>query len=202
MTIELGSVSLSQLTHISVSEEARIVRHPVPGMKGDLSQTMGRPSVIVRFQGIFYGPQALDDLDTLRSAYLEQQPVDFFTDAVGEGYFTQVLITRLAVSQNAGYVDQFDYTCEVLEYVEPPEPIVSTSFGLDGLDTSLLDEAAGFIDDVQNALQEVSDLVDLLANIPSFGDPTSRLPDMLTRFTGAASSGVTALSEIRDLLGG
>ena len=202
MTIELGSVSLSQLTHISVSEEARIVRHPVPGMSGDLSQTLGRPSVMVHFQGIFYGAQALDDLDTLRSAYLEQQPVDFFTDAVGEGYFTQVLITRLAVSQSAGYVDQFDYTCEVMEYIEPPEPIVSTSFGLDGLDTSLLDEAAGFIDDVQNALQEVSDLVDLLANIPSFGDPTSRLPEMLTGFTGAASSGVTALSEIRDLLGG
>ena len=202
MAIELGSVTLSQLTRISVSEQARIVRHPVPGMSGDLSQTLGRPSVVVRFQGIFYGPQALDDLDTLRTAYLDQQPIDFFTEAVGEGYFTQVLITHMAVSQSAGYVDQFDYACEVMEYIEPPEPIVSSPLSLDGLDTSLLDEAAGFIDDVQNALQAVSDLVDLIGNIPSFGDPTSRLPDMLSGFTGAASSGVTSLSETRDLLEG
>ncbi len=201
MAIELGSVTLEKLTHISVSEQARIVRHPVPGLSGDLSQTLGRPSVLVTFQGIFYGPQAFDDLSSLRQAYLDAQPVDFFTEAVGQGYFAQVLITHLEVSQNAGAVDQFDYTCQVMEYVVPPEPVVSSGFGLDDLDAGLLDEAASFIDDVQDALQQVSDLVDLVANAPSFGDPTSRLPDMLSGFTSAAGGGVTTLSSIRDLLG-
>jgi hypothetical protein len=199
VTIELGDTTLTQLTHISVQEEARIVRHPVPGMSGDLSQTLGRPSVVVRFQGIFYGAQAADDLGNLRKAYLDEHPVDFFTEAVGEGYFAQVLITRLEVNQRAGYLDQFDYICEVVEYVEPPEPVTTTGFGLDALNTDLLGEAASFMDDVQNALQQVSELTDLLANAPSFGDPTTRLPEMLDQFTALTGSGKGTLTNILNL---
>lgn len=199
MTIELGDITLSQLTHISVQEQARIVRHPVPGMSGDLSQTLGRPSVLVRFQGIFYGEKAADDLGGLRRAYLDEHPVDFFTEAVGEGYFAQVLITRLEVNQRAGYLDQFDYVCEVVEYVEPPEPVVAAPLGLEGLDADLLGEAMSFVDDVQNALAQVSELTDLLANAPAFGDPTSRLPQMLDQFTALTGSGTTTLTHIRNL---
>jgi hypothetical protein len=199
VTIELGDTTLTQLTHISVQEQARIVRHPVPGMSGDLSQTLGRPSVVVRFQGIFYGAQATDDLGSLRQAYLEEKPVDFFTEAVGEGYFAQVLITRLEVNQRAGYLDQFDYTCEVVESVEPPEPVAAAGFGLEGLDAGLLSEAMSFMDDVQNALQQVSELTDLLANAPSFGDPTARLPEMLDQFTALTGSGTGTLTHILDL---
>ena len=200
MSIELGDVTLDHLTHVSVDERQRIVLHPVPGMSGDLSQTLGRPSVVVRFQGIFYGDTANDDLGGLRSAYLDEQPVDFFTEAVGEGYFAQVLITRMEVNQRAGYLDQYDYLCEVVEYVEPPEPTVASLGGLlDGIDAGLLDEAASFMDDVQNALQEVSGLVDLVANAPNFGDPTTRLPGMLDQFKTLTGGGLTTLSNIRDI---
>ena len=123
-------------------------------------------------------------------------PVDFFTEAVGEGYFAQVLITGLQVAQRAGYPDQFDFACEVMEYVEPPEPAVSDPFG--ALDAGLLDEAAGFMDDVQNALAEVSSLVDLVANAPSFADPTSQLPKMLDAFKSLADGDGT-LGAVKDL---
>jgi hypothetical protein len=200
MSVELGSVTLQHLTRVDVGEAARVVRHPVPGLSGDLSQVLGRRSVTVRLQGIFYGAEAASELEALRTAHLAGEPLDFFTEAVGEGYFAQVLITRLQVAQRAGYPDQFDFACEVMEYVEPPEPVVSGPLGLlDGLDAGLLDEAAGFMDDVQNALAEVSSLVDLIANAPSFSDPTTQLPQLLDAFEGLTQGGLPTLAAIRDL---
>ena len=95
MSVELGNVTLQHLTQVDVSEATRVVRHAVPGLSGDLSQVLGRPSVTVRLQGIFYGAGAADELGALRGAHLAGKPVDFFTDAVGEGYFAQVLILSL-----------------------------------------------------------------------------------------------------------
>src|SRR5689334_1074484 len=117
MAVELGGISLDHLTQVQVSERTRVARHDVPGMSGSLSQVLGRPSVEVTFQGIFYGPQVADDLAALRQAYARQEPLDFFTEIVGEGYFAQVLVSQIAFTQRAGYLDQFDYTCTVVEYV-------------------------------------------------------------------------------------
>ena len=194
-------MTLEHLTHVDVTERVRIVRHAVPGMQGDLSQVLGRPSVEVTFRGIFYGPGAADDLAGLRQALATRAPVDFFTEAVGEGYFAQVLIAQLAVAQRAGYLDQFDYSCTVVEYVEPPEPVQANPLG--ALDAGLLDEAAAFMDDVQNAIDMVSKLSDLIGNVPDFGNPTERLGGMLDNYTsvlGGASAGVAALTSLRDLL--
>jgi hypothetical protein len=197
MAVELAGISLEHLTRVAVRERARIVRHSVPGMSGDLAQTLGRPSVEVTFWGIFYGAAADDDLAQLRQAHLGHEPVDFFTEAVGEGYFSQVLVTDLTVAQRAGYADQFDFTCTVVEYVVPPEPVLANP--LAALDGDLLAEATGFIDDVQNALEQVSQLADLIANVPSFADPTSRLPAMLDAFSGIASGGTGVVADIRNL---
>jgi hypothetical protein len=197
MAIELGGVTLEHLTQVLVQEQARLVRHSVPGMSGDLTQTVGRPSVEVIFRGIFYGATASDDLKQLRSAYLDHQPVDFFTEAVGEGYFAQVLISTLEVAQRAGHPDEFDFVCKVVEYVEPPQPIITTPFALP--DTDLLNEAASLVDDAQNALDQVSKLTDLIANIPSFGDPTEGLSSLLGDYSSVISEGSGLLSDIRDL---
>jgi hypothetical protein len=197
MSVELGSLTLAHLTRVDVSEAARVVRHDVPGLSGNLTQVLGRPSVIVRLQGIFYGADAATELDSLRSAHQAGEPVDFFTEAVGEGYFAQVVITRLQVAQRAGYLDQLDFACEVMEYVEPPAPAAADPFG--ELDAGLLDEAAAFMDDAQNALAEVSGLVELIASAPSFGDPTSELPKMLDAFKSLTQGGAGTLTVIRDL---
>jgi hypothetical protein len=202
MPVELGSVTLEHLTEVDVRERARIVRHAVPGLSGDLSQTFGRSSVEVRFRGIFYGTTASDDLNALRQSYLERQPVDFYTEAVGEGYFSQVLITRLDVSQRAGHPDQFDFDCEVMEYVEPPEPAAADPFG--ALNTDLLGEAVDFVDDIQSALAEVSALVDLIANFPDFSNPTEPLESILDGFSsivGDSGGAIDTLTSIRDLFG-
>ncbi len=205
MPVELAGMTLAHLTSIVTCERARIARHPVPGMSGDLAQTLGRPSAEVELCGVFYGSSAPDDLERLRQAHLAGQPVDFFVQAVDDSdptqtvAFSQVLITGLDVAQRAGYPDQFDFTCRVVEHVEPPRPTAPDVFG--ALDQNLLGEASSFADDAQNALAQVSQLADLLANVPSFGNPTQKLPSMLDAFTPVAGGAATALAGIRDLFG-
>jgi hypothetical protein len=196
VAVELGGIFLERLTHVTIGERARIVHHDVPGLSGEFAQTLGRFSVEVSLRGIFYGPGAVEDLNTLRTAYLEHVPVDFFTESVGEGYFTQVLISRLEISQRAGYLDQFDFACDVVEYVEPPEPVIVDP--LAALDTGLLEDAAAFVDDVQNALEQVSQLADLLST-PAFGNPVESLPGIESGYVQAASDGASMLAEIRKL---
>ncbi|HKP87322.1 MAG TPA: hypothetical protein VJZ26_14555 [Blastocatellia bacterium] len=198
MAVQLGSINLANLTQVAVRERARLVHHTVPGLNGDLAQVLGRPSVEVAFRGVFIGPDAADRLGELRALHLEHKPVDFFADAVGEGYFAQVLVSRFEIEQRAGELDQYNFYCEVIEYVEPPEPAASDS--MLGLDTGLLDEAAGFMDDVQNALEQVSQLADLIGNAPSFGDPTKRLVEMPGSFTELAGDNtLQTLISLRDL---
>jgi hypothetical protein len=197
VAVELGSILLEHLTHVSVRERERIVHHDVPGFDGELAQTLGRLSVEVSLRGLFYGDNAVEELDRLRSAQLQHEPVDFFMEAVGEGYFTQVLISRLEVHQRSGYLNQFDFLCDVVEYVEPPEPV--TEYPLAALDTGLLNDAASFVDDVQNGLEEVSQLTDLLTNIPNFADPTTGLQGIETDFVTLANDGAALLSGIRTI---
>src|SRR5687767_1453680 len=131
MSIEIGGITLENVTHVAVRERARLVRHPVPGLAGDLTLALGRSSVEVEVRGIFYAESAdeeeglqqrQDQLQQLRNVHLDQTPVDFFADAVGQGYFTKVLVTRLDVWQRAGAPNEFEYACALHEYVEPPEP--------------------------------------------------------------------------------
>ncbi len=196
MAVELGGIALDHLTDVTIGERARIVHHDVPGLSGELAQTLGRLSVEVSLRGIFYGASAVDELNRLRSAYLRREPVDFFTESVGESYFTQVLISRLQISQRAGYLDQFDFACEVVEYVEPPEPVLVDP--LAALDTGLLEEAAAFVDDVQNGLEQVSQLIDLL-NVPAFGNPAESLPGIETDYVRIATESADLLAQIREL---
>ena len=82
--------------------------------------------------------------------------------------------------------------------MKPPEPVVADPFG--AIDTSLLDEAAAFMDDVQNAVDQVSKLADLVANAPSFGNPTEKLSKLPADYVGLVSgSGLQALTGLKDL---
>ena len=196
MALELGGISLTHLVEIRVQERARVVRHAGPGIEGDYTQMLGRSSVVVHIEGIFYGADAFDQLSSLREAYLSRTPVDFFTEIVGEGYLGQVVIASLHIAQRAGYLDQFSYACSVIEYVEPPEPVSADPFS--AIDTELAAEAASFMDDVQNALDDASGLLELL-DVPSFGDPTEPLSGILGEITTEAAEGATLLTDLLDL---
>ena len=198
MALELAGVALDKLLSVEVSEGARFVRHAVPGLDGDLAQALGRPSVQIRVRGIVYGATAADDLGTLRGHLLAREPVDFLCEITGQGYFSQVLVNQLDVAQRAGRPDEFDFDCALAEYVPPPPPPAANP--LAGLDAGLLAEAAGLMDDVQNALAAVSDLAGLLGGAADFANPTTRLPGLLDAFTGASGGVAGAASAVGALL--
>ncbi|HEX8474417.1 MAG TPA: hypothetical protein VF666_10320 [Pyrinomonadaceae bacterium] len=197
MAVRLGSIEIDKLTEVSVRERARLSHYSIPGLKGDLVQTFGRPSVEVVLSGIFFGADALEKLAELRALHQEHEPVDFFADAIGEGYFTQVLISRLDLTQRAGEPEQFNFVCEVVEYVEPPEPALTDSLG--GLDTGLLEEAGAFMDDVQNAFEQVAQLAEMIANAPSFANPTEGLQEMPVEYIEEVGGTLETLKTLRDL---
>jgi hypothetical protein len=196
VTVELGGVAVANLTDVSVRERTRLVRHAVPGLAGDIVQTLGRPSAEIGFAGICYGPDAPAQLARLRKAHLDAEPVDFVAEAVGDGFVTRVIIEALEVSQQAGDLDEFGFRCVVLEYVEPPAPPGDNPFA--AIDDAIGTNALSYVDDIQNALDQVDGLTGLLAAAPDFGDPTARLHDALDEFTAAVGDGPALLGSVRD----
>ena len=192
MPIELGGIVLYRIHRMSTSEQTDFVAHRVPGLDGDISQDMGRPSVKIMIEGIFYGESALDDMERLREFYKAREPMDFLADLTGEAYFAQVLLEEFAVRQEALSPEQFSYHLVIAEYVEPPEP--TTDIGLESPDIvdALAVEAEGFMDLIQ--------LPDLLS-IPNFGDPTEPLQSVLDGIKGSLESLTDTASNLSDLYG-
>lgn len=117
MPIELANIQLHRVHRIRTLEQASLIHHPVPGLEGDVTQNLGRDSVRLEIEGIFYGPNAGDNLEILRNAYKKREPVDFLADAVGQAYFSQVVLERFEVAQSAEMPDQFSYRLTIAEYV-------------------------------------------------------------------------------------
>ena len=185
MAVEIAGVTLDKLVAIEAEERPRFAHHAVPGLDGEYVQELGRPSVRIRILGIFYGADAGDRLRDLRGHMLDRQPVDFVCELVGEGYFSQIVIEAMEVGQKAGRPDEFDFECRLTEYVPlPPLPAV---VGISDLDAGALGEARSMMDDVQNALGQLTGIANLLSGASNFGDPTSKLQDMPTPFRNAVS---------------
>lgn len=171
MPIEIAGITLNRIHKVDTVENADFVSHRIPGLEGNVVQDMGRHSVALQIEGIFYGPTAQEDLETLRDAYKTREPVDFLADITGQAYFSQVILNRLEVRQRAGEPDQFSYTLALAEYVPPPEP--ESGFGLDvpGVDLAIGLEALDFMDMIQ--------LPDLLS-LPEITDPSALIEPVKT----------------------
>ncbi|MGW5361448.1 DNA circularization N-terminal domain-containing protein [Actinopolymorpha pittospori] len=197
MAVQLGPVTLDHLTDVRVRDRARVARHAVPALAGDLVQQLGRSSVELSLTGSFFGPDAATQLAALREAFRSEQQLDLLADSAADGYVANVVLTSLDVSQQAGHVDRFDYRIELVEYVRPPAPAPLDA--LQGIDQGLAQEAAGYIDDVQDGLAQVSQLV-ALTQIAGFGDPTAKAPAMVTNYEEAGGGSTEPATAIRDLL--
>ena len=179
MPIEIAGITLSRIHKIATLEKADFVRHRIPGLEGDIVQDMGRGSVRLEVEGIYYGTEAGEDLEALRDVYKAREAVDFLAEIVGEAYFAQVILENLEVRQLAGEPDQFSYRLVVAEYVEPPEPeIASPSL----VDASILDDALAFADAIE---------LPGLLSLPEITDPLEPLG-------GLVDGAVTALDPISE----
>jgi hypothetical protein len=187
--IELAGIQLHRIHKITTLEQGDSVYHRVPGLEGDVVQNLGRNSVRLRIEGIFYGSTARDDLETLREVYKQREAVDFLAEIVGQAYFGQVTLERFQVVQQAQEPDQFSYALTVVEYVPPPEPEAAP--GLFDVDLDILDQAQSFMD--------IATLPDLLGSIPEVTDPLAPLSSALddiekaTENLDAATAGLKAI---------
>jgi hypothetical protein len=190
--IELAGIQLNRVHKIATLERAALVYHQVPGLEGNVVQNLGRDSVRLQIEGIFYGATAKEDLETLRNVYKQRQPVDFLAEITGQAYFGQAILDRFEVHQLAQDPEQFSYNLVVAEYVVPPEPEVATG-GVPDVDTSILADAQSFMD--------IATLPDLLGSVPEITNPIAPLSSALDDVNKATANLDAATAGLKTVFG-
>lgn len=185
MPIELAGITLSRIHKIVTREQADFVSHRIPGLEGNVVQDLGRNSVRLQIEGIFYGSTARENLERLRKVHKDREPVDFLAEIVGQAYFAQVILERFEVTQVAREPGQFSYNLTIAEHVVPPEPEPP---GL--VDAAIIEEAQNFMD--------VAQLPDLLS-LPDFGNPTVPLNSTLDGIKGTLGNLTDSAQALKDL---
>ena len=130
MTIELAGIKIVRVHKIITLEQATFVHHRVPGQEGNTLQNLGRDSITLQLEGIFFGPKAKEELEKLRGVYIKRQPVDFVADLMGQYYTGKVILTRFEVTESAQEPQQFSYLLRVTEYVQPPKQAAAATAGV------------------------------------------------------------------------
>jgi hypothetical protein len=189
MSIEIAKIPLPRVHRIVTQERADFMSHRIPGLSGNIVQDMGRRSVRLQIDGIFYGKKAKDDLDALRKVFKDRKPVDFLADLVGQAYFSQVVIEQLDVRQAATEPDQFSYQLTVVEYVPPPKDANAQANKV-SIDAKLALNSKNFMLAIQ-----VPDLL----SVPNFGDPTLPLKGVETTLKKTLSKAVTPTEKLTKL---
>jgi len=192
MPVEIAGIKFPRVHRIVTSEQAAFVQHRVPGMDGTLVQNLGRESVRLQIEGIFYGAKASDDLDKLRKLQLKREPVDFIADIIGSAYAGKVTLDEMQVTQSAQQPDQFTYSLTVSEYIEPPQPAA-------GLTASLNDQLK--LDALSRL--DVSGLADALSlgSLPELTNPFDPLKGALEPTKQATGALMQSVGGLKTLFG-
>jgi DNA circularisation protein N-terminus len=191
MSIEIAKIPLPRVHRIVTQERADFMSHRIPGLSGNIVQDMGRQSVRLQIDGIFYGKKAKDDLDALRKVFKDRKPVDFLADLVGQAYFSQVVIEQLEVRQAATEPDQFSYQLTVVEYVPPPK--AQAQANKISMDDKLALKSKNFMKGIQ-----IPDLLDT----PNFGDPTLPLNGIKTSVDKTLKKVIKPADDLTNLFEG
>jgi len=112
---------LRSVYDVSVSEKRSIVEHKIPGLEGGILQDLGRESVRISFDGVFYGETAKEDLERILSRFKAGTPVPFSSDISGVAEVTQVLIEDFQIEDVSGVTNRYKYRIALREYSKPPE---------------------------------------------------------------------------------
>lgn len=178
MAIEINGIELNTVHRIQTLENGGYVQQQVPGLEGDITQNMGRHSLQLQIDGIFYGEEIEKDLKGLREVYLKREPVEFLAQITGQAYAAKVLIDSLRVLESGEANDQYTYQMVVLEYIEPP-----SAGGMDaGIDELASLEAMEIVD-----IMELPDLL-ALGSIPEISNPLEPLKGVLTPVQEASAA--------------
>lgn len=189
----LGDYTLPRVTRLETLEQRQLAELEIPGRAGSLFQDLGRGPTRVVIEGSLFGDEpGTEFLTSAREKYLAAEPLTFVSDIATGTELQFVLIERLHVQAAASAPDQVDYAMWLVECPPPPPPNL-----LGGIDTGLLDAAAGMLDSALGAL----DALAALGNVPDLSDPTKPLAGALDEVKGAVGKLADAGSAIQGLLG-
>ena len=189
----LGDWEVPRVAMMRTAEARKFAELAVPGRQGSLFQDLNAEPTLVEIAGsLFADEERSEFLTTVREKFRAGEPVTFVADITEATDIQFVVIDSMRFEQRADRPDEVFYHLALRESPPPPPPDP-----LGGIDTSLLDEAAGFVDGVTDAL----DALDALANLPDFSDPTALLGGTLDQVTTALDQLGNVTSAITDLFG-
>jgi len=190
----LGDWEVPRVAMMRTAEARKFAELAVPGRQGSLFQDLNAEPTLVEIAGsLFADEERSEFLTTVREKFRSGEPVTFVADITEATDIQFVVIDSMRFEQRADRPDEVFYHLALRESPPPPPP----PDPLGGIDTSLLDEAAGFVDGVTDAL----DALDALANLPDFSDPTALLGGTLDQVTTALDQLGGVTSAITDLFG-
>jgi hypothetical protein len=192
MPIELAGIKLTRIHKITTLEQAAFVYHRVPGQEGNAVQNLGRDSVRLQVDGIFFGEKAKEDMEKLRGVYIKRQPIDFIADVVGQYYTGKVVLDRFEVIQSASEPNEFGFSLIAAEYVQPPKQGAGAA---QKVNSKIKMDAKAALD--------IASLPDALAlgSMPEISNPFVPLKDSLEPAKQATEGLMQSMDGIKKLFG-
>lgn len=190
----LGDWEIPNIAAIETLERRAFVELPVPGREGSLFQDANTLPTRIAIAGSLHGDETRAEfVDQVRAKFREGEPLSFVADIVTATSVHYVVIDALHFEERGTRPDEVDYTITLRESPPPPPP----PDPLGGIDSSLLDQAAGFVDQIAGAL----DAIDTMS-LPEFSDPSPPLEGVLDGVTAVVEGLGGIAGPIGELFGG
>ena len=156
----LDDLELPQVQEITTLDRRALAEHKPPSMSGSLLQNLGRRPTSLTLWGVATGPEALNFIEQLDEKFRSNLPVSFTADIVTDAEIEKMIIDDLRVQDLAGKPQRHAYVLTLREYIEPVEP-EDTS----GLDTDILGDALGQLDNLMSGLEIIEQLSDVIGRL-------------------------------------
>lgn len=195
VTPMLGDWVVPRIARLNTVQARKLAAFPVPGRQGSAYQDLGADAAVIEIAGsVFAEEERTAFLDTVQETFAAGTPITFVADITAATDIQYVLIDSLVLEERGTHPGEIAYHLRLRESPPPPPP--PDPFG--GIDSGLLDAAAGLVDEVGAAL----DALDALGNIPDFTDPSA----LLGGTTDEALAAVDRIGEVgatlQSLFGG
>ena len=118
----LDDVELQHVQKVEAEDEQVLAQHGVPALDGDFLQDLGRRVTRLTLTGVMTGPEAGEQLKTLRLKFRNAEPVTFVSDIATATTVDKVLIEEFGVRELAGKPARFEFQLTLSEFKPAPAP--------------------------------------------------------------------------------
>jgi hypothetical protein len=91
----LDDVELQHIQKVEAEDQQVLAQHGVPALEGDFLQDLGRRVTRLTLVGVMTGPEAGEQLKTLRLKFRNAEPVSFVSDIATATTVEKVLSARV-----------------------------------------------------------------------------------------------------------